>query len=701
MDPLNAQASPPVDSAFTPESPATSAERKIAHLEQEVRDLRDAQYRTLRMLDQVTAELEAQRIAQLRLKKSYANFDERLSNTTRLAESIEQSKIWQSLKSAAGAALRWNARLRGLPPPVATTAPAPVKSSTAKALTKARKRVKASDLRAAAARHSAGRTGIENWLPLLQTLVRTRPQPVTATARLSLLTPTYNTKPEWFAELAVSVLEQTSADWEWIIVDDASTDRAFHGLFSALDACPRIRIEKLNRNGNISAATNHALALAQGEFVACLDHDDLLHPRAVEQCLQTLDAQGLDAVYTDSDKIDTFGMRSEPFHKPAWSPDYFRGVMYIGHLLCVRRELAQQVKGFDSAFDRIQDYEFFLRVSESTAKVGHIAEILYHWRTVPGSIATSSDAKGVIADLQTRAVQQHLDRLHLAATAAAGPGPHRVTVAPKPRPTSPKISIVIPTRDAADVLGMCLSSLYGKSTYPNFEVILADNDTQEDRAKRLFREYPVKVVPCPGKFNFSRSNNVGIAASDGEFIVCLNNDIEIVSPDWLEQMLFYAEQSDVGAVGAKLVYPDRTIQHAGVILGMRGTADHAMRFAAEDADGYAGSLSIAHEVSAVTAACLMLKRADFDRIGGFNEHYFTAYQDVDLCMELRRLGLRNIYQPHALLIHHESRTRGKYYDHVDRHLLLDRFEIEIRKGDPYYNPNFELETGDYRLAALE
>jgi O-antigen biosynthesis protein len=669
---------------------------KINQLENELRELRDTQYRTLRMMDQLTAELEAQRLAQLKLKKSYANFDERLTNTTRLAESMEQSKIWQTLKSSAGTMLHWSAKLRGQPPPpkitVAPTTPRPKHRIEKKKSNKPR------ESRASATRHSAGRLGPDSWKSLLTSLVRTRSQPTLDLPRVSILTPTFNTKVEWFAEAAVSVLEQTSAEWEWIIVDDASTDREFHQLFDILEQTPRIKVIRLQQNLNISGATNRALELATGEFICCFDHDDLLHPTALAQCLDALEKQKLDAIYTDSDKVDSFGMRSEPFHKPAWSLEYFRGVMYVGHLLCVRTDLARKVGGFRTEFDKIQDYEFFLRVSENTKSIGHLPEVLYHWRVVPGSIASTQDAKGSIETLQVGAVQQHLQRVGFPGVAQPGTQAHRVSVVPHSALPSPLISIVIPSKDAADVLSECLSTIYSHSTYRNFEVIIADNGTTQPAALKLFQQHPVKVVDCAGKFNYSRSNNLGVAASKGDFILFLNNDIEVVTPNWLQEMLLYAQQSDVGAVGAKLLYPDSTIQHAGVILGMRGTADHVARFAAADSDGYFGSLSTAHEVTAVTAACLLMKRHDFDRIGGFNEHYFTAYQDVDLCLELRRLGLRNIFTPRAVLIHHESKTRGKFYDHVDRHLLLDRFESEIEAGDPYYNRNFELETGDYRLA---
>jgi GT2 family glycosyltransferase len=240
-----------------------------------------------------------------------------------------------------------------------------------------------------------------------------------------------------------------------------------------------------------------------------------------------------------------------------------------------------------------------------------------------------------------------------------------------------------------------LKSIFEKTSHPNYEVIVMDNESSDERALALMSEYPVRRVPFPDPFNFSRANNLGAAAATGELLVFLNNDTEIISEDWLDHLAYYAEQPDVGAAGAVLAYPDRTVQHAGVVLGMRGTADHVMRRFPIDVDGYAGTLVCAREVSAVTGACLMMRKSLFDEIGGFNPHFFTAYQDVDLCLCLRRRGLRVVCTPRALLLHHESLSRQSYYDMIDRMLLLDRWEDAIQSGDPYYNPNLELERGDY------
>lgn len=510
----------------------------------------------------------------------------------------------------------------------------------------------------------------------------------------SVITAAYNSKPEWLAEAALSLLNQSFANWEWCIVDDGSHNRQTKRMLEHLSrAGPRVRVE-LAANAGISAATNHALDLAQGDYVCFLDHDDLLHWPALESMAEKI-RQGYDVVYSDEDKLDdATGELVEPFFKPAWSPEYFRGVMYVGHLLCVRREIAVKIR-FDTVFDGVQDFEFMLRVSETGARIGQIPRILYHWRKTPGSIAETSDAKPRTGALQQSAVNAHLTRLKLPAFAEPSNLPHRLKIQPASRNTFPPVSIVIPTKDAPEILERCLKSLSEKTSYPEFEVILMDNETTDQRALQLMQEYPVRRIAFPEPFNFSRANNQGAMAATGDFLVFLNNDTEIVTEDWIEHLLYYTEHPEVGAAGALLIYEDRTVQHAGVVLGMRGTADHTMRGFPMGVDGYAGSLACAREVSAVTAACLMIRKSLFHELGGFNEHFFTAYQDVDLCLRLRERGLRLIYTPRALVVHHESVSRRKYYDMIDRTLLLDQWEGIIERGDPYYNPNLNLERGDY------
>jgi GT2 family glycosyltransferase len=511
----------------------------------------------------------------------------------------------------------------------------------------------------------------------------------------SILTPAHNSKPEWLAEAALSLLNQSFTDWEWCIVDDGSDNRETKRLLEMLSsASPRVRVE-FAAKGGISAASNKALDLARGEYVCFLDHDDLLRPCALEDMQEKI-SEAYDIIYSDEDKLDdATGELVEPFFKPDWSPEYFRGAMYVGHLLCVRRDLAAETR-FDPAFDGVQDFEFMLRLTEAAPRIGHIPRVLYHWRKTPGSIAQKTDAKPQIGALQAQAVNAHLARTKLPAKAEQSKLPHRLKILPMSREHYARASIIIPTRDSPEVLGRCLKSVFEKSSHPNFEVIVMDNETSDERALALMKEYPVRRIPFPNPFNFSRANNQGAAAAAGELLVFLNNDTEVIAEDWLQHLAYYAEQPDVGAAGALLAYDDRTVQHAGVALGMRGTADHTMRRFPIDADGYAGTLACAREVSVVTGACLMTRKSVFDEIGGFNEHFFTAYQDVDLCLRLRARGLRVICTPRALLHHHEFISRPNYYyDIIDRMLLLDQWEELIERGDPYYNPNLDLERGDY------
>ncbi|HEY3739926.1 MAG TPA: glycosyltransferase family 2 protein [Bryobacteraceae bacterium] len=550
-----------------------------------------------------------------------------------------------------------------------------------------------------AARFTSSMAHDEDWDPIFRGLTAHNSLGSTSTSpRISIVTPLWNTKPAWLAEAAVSVFDQTSTEWEWCIVDDCSTDQSFQPVLDLIrEATPRVKVKRLDRNRGISGASNEGLKMARGEFVCFLDHDDLLHPEAIEACLERLD-KGCDAVYTDSNKANEEGICDEPFYKPDWSPEYFRGVMYVGHLLCVRRDGALALNGFDSNFDGVQDFEFFLRYSEQYRKIGHIPRILYHWRRVEGSTASATSAKKNITELQQRAVANQLRRLGLNARAVGGPRPHRVTVEPGQRRTSPRVSIIIPTKDAPDMLSTCLDSIFRLSTYQNLQVICADNDTTDEKALALMKRPRIDRVLCPGKFNYSRVNNESAQFADGEFLLFLNNDIEVITPDWIEQMLYHAEQEDVGAVGSLLLYGDRSVQHCGIALGFRGTADHILRGADSTIDGYAGSLAHAHECVAVTAACMMIRKSVFDELGGFDEHYFTAYQDVDLCLKLHARGKRMIYTPRAVLIHHESFTRKSYYDIIDRHLLLDSWGELIEAGDPYYSVNFNRVRTDYQAA---
>lgn len=537
---------------------------------------------------------------------------------------------------------------------------------------------------------------IESWRQTLRSAGESLDASSGALPMISIITPAFDTKTEWLAEAALSVFQQSLGCWEWCIVDDGSKDVEFHQLFAELGAISRIKIHCMGQHGGISTCLNQGLSMATGKYVCVLDHDDVLAPQALEKCVRVL-ASGFDAVYTDEDKISDTGVLREPFHKPEWSPDYFRGSMYIGHLLCFRRDLAIEMGGFDSKYDRLQDYEFMLRYSERASCIGHIPEILYHWRMAPGSIAASQDAKGDLAPFQSAAVQAHLERLRLPADAVPGRSAHLIRVKPRSRATHPKVSIIVGTRYAPDVLRNCLVSLFQKTTYPDFEVISVDNAADDTATLALIRELPViRLSNPPGRFNFSDANNLGVQFAKGQYLVFMHDDVEVRTPQWVEEMLYYAEQDSIGAVGGLLLYPHGSVQHAGVVFESGGTAAHVTKGFPGDSDGYCSSLASAHEVSAISAACLMVKKDLFVEAGGFNGYFATAYQDVDLCLQLRSRGKRNLFTPHAVFMHHESCTRSAYDDLVDRNLLLDRWSHLIQAGDPYYNPNLDFLTCDYR-----
>ncbi len=515
---------------------------------------------------------------------------------------------------------------------------------------------------------------------------------------ISIIMPVYNTPIALLNRAVESVRAQAYVDWELCIADDGSpnADVARHvQQLPTLDS--RIKVTRLEQNAGISGASNRALELATGDFVAFLDHDDELTDRALFECIAALNSQpDLDVLYSDEAKIDMDNQLLEPVFKPDWSPELFRGVMYVGHFLCARRSIVHAAGGFLSAFDGVQDYELMLRMSELTPRIRHIAKILYCWRAAPGSIAAASDAKSNIEQRQAAAVRAHLDRLGIASIATSHPTlPHRVILKPAARSVWPLVSIVIPSKDAPDYIGRCLQSIFGVSTYPNIEVIVVDNATTDPAALAILQQHPIRIVPFNERFNFSRAVNAGVAAATGDYVVLLNNDTEVVTPDWLQTMVSLFDAKDVGAVGTLLLYPDRTVQHAGVVLGARGTADHVMRGFPSDVDGYAGSLSCTREVSAATAACLMVPRALYHEFGGLSVDYRTIYQDVDLCLKLRSRGYRVLCTPRAVLIHYESVSRGTAYDAFDRALLLDVWGDTISAGDPYYNAMLSLETCDY------
>jgi len=517
---------------------------------------------------------------------------------------------------------------------------------------------------------------------------------------ISLAMPTYKSDLGYLAKAIESVRAQHYREWELCIVDDGSGQpELVAALQRYADADPRIKFEAAENRG-ISGATNAAMAMCEGEFVGFIDHDDELTPDALLRVAQALVADPkLDAVYSDSDKLTLHGVRADPFLKPDWSPVYALGAMYIGHLLVVRRSVAEAAGGFDSAFDTIQDFEFFLRVAERTERIHHIPQTLYHWRAIPGSIAAGTDQKTGVEELQAKAVSDHLERLGVEAKAIPHPAiPHRAILAPRngSAPT-PKVSIVIAKGGGDGGLERLLDSLFERTSYPDFETIVVGRgeDPPSSAPNRV-----IWVAGDAGPFRRGHANNLGAAAGSGEFLLFLGEDVEVADPDWIEQLLLHAGLPGVGAVGALLARPDGLVDQAGVAIGLRDPASPMLSGFPADGDGYYGALPCAREVSALGAECLLVRKADFDAENGFNEFYRSQYEDFDLCQRLARRGLRSVYAPRPRLVNHRTpASRRIATDAVDRALFVDCWYDELMRGDPYFNPSFGQQLADYVPAA--
>lgn len=514
---------------------------------------------------------------------------------------------------------------------------------------------------------------------------------------ISLAMPTYRSDLRYLRQAIESVRAQHYPAWELCIVDDGSGRPELNAAVQRYaDGDQRIKFEAAAENRGISAATNAALAMCEGEFVGFLDHDDTLTADALLRVAQALTADPtLDVVYSDSDKLTAHGVRADPFLKPDWSPVYLLGAMYIGHLLIVRRSLAEAAGGFDPAFDTIQDFEFFLRVSERTDRIHHIPQTLYHWRAIPGSIAAGTDQKDDVAELQARAVSNHLERRGVEARAVPHPAiPHRAVLASRnggaPRA---KVSIAIAAGGGDGGLRRCLASLFELTAHPDFETIVVGRGESApawlpDRASWLSGE--------PGAFRRGHANNLGAAAASGDYLLFLDEDVEAVEPDWIERLLLHAALPDVGAVGPLLARPDGLVDQAGVAIGLRDPASPMLTGFPADGDGYYGSLPCAREVSALGAECLLVRREELEAEGGFNEFYSCQYEDYDLCQRLAKRGLKSVYAPRPRLVNHRTPAgRRVASDAVDRALFVDCWYDELMRGDPYFNPGFAQQLADY------
>jgi GT2 family glycosyltransferase len=532
---------------------------------------------------------------------------------------------------------------------------------------------------------------------------------------ISLITPVYNTEPRWLRACIDSVRRQVYRNWELCLCDDASTSPATIEALRDYESDPRIRIRYLSINGGISAASNQALALAKGEFIGLLDHDDELAPDALAEVVKHLNAHpDAHVIYSDEDKLDLQGARCEAYFKPDWSHDHFLTCMYVCHLMVLRRSAVDEAGGFRIGYEGAQDYDLLLRIldrlGDRTDKIRHIPRILYHWRKLPQSTASAGAAKPWALDAGRRALEDYVRRNQIDAEVLPGGAPGLYRVRRRIR-GAPLVSIIIPTAgklrgDGRDVLAQAIRSVTELTSYPHYEliVVLGGTSTGHDlpassrHALEGTRHQVVKVERL-GLFNFSTSVNAGAAAASGDHLLLFNDDLEAIDGDWLTSMLELSQEPGIGAVAPKLLYPDGRLQHIGIVLGVAGVAAHAFHQHPGVSPGYGGSAMIVRNYSAVTAACLMSRRSVFDEVGGFDERFPIDFNDIDYCLRVRRAGYRVVYTPWAQLHHHESASFGARRQDFTVLSEMRRRWADVIDNDPYYNPNLTRDFPDYRIDA--
>lgn len=526
----------------------------------------------------------------------------------------------------------------------------------------------------------------------------------------SIVVPLYETNKNFLDELIQSVQEQTYEKWQLCFSDGSKDSTRLKNIIKSYsDRDERIEYiaEKQGPLG-ISDNTNQALTIAKGDYIVLGDHDDLFAPDALYECVKLLNNEKCQVIYTDEDKIDQKGKTYfEPNFKPDFNIDLLRSNNYICHMFVVAKELVECVGTFDNNFDGAQDYDFVLRCVEKADKVSHIPKVLYHWRTHRQSTAASPEAKFYAFEAGKRAIQAHYDRMGLDATidSIEEYGFYKTTYKIKGQPL---VSIVIPNKDHINDLKLCMDSIDKLSDYRNYEFIIVENNSTEDETFEFYKSIEnrenVKIVYWDKEFNYSAINNYGVKFANGDYILLLNNDTEIINPDCISQLLGYCQRDDVGIVGARLYFKDGSIQHAGVVIGFGGIAGHAFVTLFEEDNLYMSRTKVACDYSAVTAACLMVKKEIFEAVGGLDENFKVAFNDIDFCMKVRELGKLVVYNANAKLYHYESKSRG----HEDTPEKQERFKGEIERfiekwpeilnnGDTYYNINLALDRADFAV----
>lgn len=522
--------------------------------------------------------------------------------------------------------------------------------------------------------------------------------------QISIIIPMYNTPVKFFGELVESLINQTYTNWELCLADGSNEENPELKDIYSKDS--RIKYKFIGENKGISGNTNEALALATGDFIGLLDHDDILPKFSLYEVVKCINNHPeVDFIYTDEDKFEEVGgKRYDPYFKSDFGPDTLRANNYICHFSVFRKDLMEKLGGFRSDFDGAQDYDILLRMSEIAEHIYHIPKILYHWRVHELSTAKAgAHAKPYAYEAGKKAVQAHIDRLGLKGTVEAGNtlGTYKVNYEVI---GNPKVSIIIPNKDYASTLKVCLKSIIKLTTYKNYEIIVVENNSTEDETFEYYKKIDgkdnIKVVYYPEKvFNYSAIINFGVRNCTGDYVIQLNNDTELLTPNWLQEMLGFAQREDVGAVGVKMYYPDRTIQHAGIIVGIGGVAGHVFKNIPKNLHGYFSKDAMIQNLSAVTAACIMTPRKIYDDVGYMDEEFKVAFNDVDFCLKIRETGKLIVYTPYVEFLHYESKSRG-YEDTVEKQQRfkgeIDRFYSKwqgfLDKGDPYYNINLRLDN---------
>ncbi len=535
--------------------------------------------------------------------------------------------------------------------------------------------------------------------------------------KISILVPLWNTPKEFLKEMIDSVMNQTYENWELCLADGSDAEHAYVGEMCAEyaeKANGRVVYKKLLKNEGIAGNTNQCYKMATGDYIGLFDHDDVLHPSVLYEYVKAINEQGADYLYCDETTFksgDINKMLTMHF-KPDYAPDTLRANNYICHFSVFSRGLLEGTELFRTRFDGSQDHDMILRLTDNAKKVVHVRKLLYYWRSHAGSVASGigakpyaiAAAKGAIADHLQKHGMKHFQITSTRACETIFRIRYQIL-------GSPRISIVIANKDHAEDLRRCVNSIATKSTYANYEIIIVENNSTTEEIKELYKQLTdsndfIKVVTFEGKFNYSAVNNLGVKYTTGDYILLLNNDTEVITANWMEELLMYAQREDVGAVGAKLLYPDKTIQHAGVVIGLGAhrTAGHSHYKIPQQNLGYMGRLCYAQNMSAVTGACLMVKKSLYEQVGGLEEAFEISLNDVDFCLKLRELGFLNVWTPFAQLYHYESISRGldDQGEKAERYnkesaLFRAKWNEILKQGDPYYNPNFSLDRSDYAL----